>query len=1228
MWYKKNLFTLAVIINIIIAVFLSVNVRADDPAGDEQATFNISVPDTLLILDLSGSMSSNPAGNSTYKYGTTSCTKDTVACNPPTNLAYPYFAGDTCSPDDTPGVCHGSTDYTRIYAADANCTPSDTAGACRGTDDVVRKFAFNDSCTTQDVPGKCHAITGTYYYAHDSECILNNSTCVSPVTGSYIWGSSSSCVASASCKSPIDPGYIWGRSTSCTADTTNCKSRITSPFIYGRNSTCTSNTTNCKGAGCSGGFCSSSKTGCSYDCSSLITDCSGGFCADSQTGCSTNCSSRITDCDGGFCAASQAGCNVNCYTDCSGGFCATAKSGCDVNCSNSYLNCSGGFCERSKINCSTDCSYYNCVDGYCKYPKTACSTNCDCRDGACKNSKTGCTYNCGTTDCKDGFCSNKFQTDCNTNCTKLTIAKRALFKILDDDKDNTISDNDSASLNVRFGFMRFKSGDDTDGAYASGNNLLVYPLSAILTDGTASVKGIPYQTTYCGKTATTDKCITSTASCPVDDANYIELGRDASNNCIRTSDDCTTGECVAGENATGGTPLTSSLKEAVTYLNYHKSKDPSKLCRQKFVIVISDGADTYTCGGNGQECQEHMYKRRRAAVAATKQLKDAGYRVFVIGFGSDMPDYLKNTLNWMAYYGDTSTSGAKSGNTSAYNINKTAVCNLSTASANCFPSGVTSCTADASTITNADCGSSTTAFRATNNDPGYLSLSGYAFIAGNADELTKGLKEAVDTIRNATYSFTQVSIQASRTMLENYLYEAAFEPINNDPFWVGHLKRYRICGTADPNCAAGALAGSINGSSDWDAGLILKNTAGSARNIYTLNSGGSLTAFQTDNLTNTILNVASDTDRQNVVKFVRQGELDSSYEKFGWKLGDILHSVPLLIATPNSNFFDINDTGDPKAYQTYLQNHVRTSLNGAQIVLIGANDGQLHAFKTGEASADGGKEAWSFIPPNLLPKLRNFTHPTHASADITGSHGYFVDGLSTAAEVWLGTGTIGSTAKSEGDWKTYLVSSLGRGGISTLWSKYSYCVCPTGTADCSTAFSPSYSSTYKYYCGYYAFDISQTTSTPVFKWVLGGTSGLSATHGDYLGQPWSKMFFGRVRLNNTEKWVGLMGGGCAGADCSSTAPGDKHGKGFFVVDLSTGNILWKYTYADNSRMAYNIPAAPYGVDYDMDGFMDTVYLGDVGGNMWRFKFCLASEDTTSSPCTYSKWSASLLLNNH
>ena len=67
--------------------------------------------------------------------------------------------------------------------------------------------------------------------------------------------------------------------------------------------------------------------------------------------------------------------------------------------------------------------------------------------------------------------------------------------------------------------------------------------------------------------------------------------------------------------------------------------------------------------------RQAMYELRRQTVAATKQLYDAGYKVFVIGFGSTMPLYLQNTLNWMAYYGGTvNPLVAQSGSTTGYNL--------------------------------------------------------------------------------------------------------------------------------------------------------------------------------------------------------------------------------------------------------------------------------------------------------------------------------------------------------------------------------------------------------------------------------------------------------------------------------------------------------------------------------------------------------------------------------
>jgi Tfp pilus tip-associated adhesin PilY1 len=79
------------------------------------------------------------------------------------------------------------------------------------------------------------------------------------------------------------------------------------------------------------------------------------------------------------------------------------------------------------------------------------------------------------------------------------------------------------------------------------------------------------------------------------------------------------------------------------------------------------------------------------------------------------------------------------------------------------------------------------------------------------------------------------------------------------------------------------------------------------------------------------------------------------------------------------------------------------------------------------------------------------------------------------------------------------------------------------------------------------------------------------------------------------------------------------GRGFFVVELSSGRILWSYTRGNDATMTYSLPASPAVVDVDGDGFIDTAYIGDLGGNIWRFKFCTGGDDDT---CGISNWSGS------
>jgi len=762
-----------------------------------------------------------------------------------------------------------------------------------------------------------------------------------------------------------------------------------------------------------------------------------------------------------------------------------------------------------------------------------------------------------------------------TKCSRVEIAKRAIYGILNADSIDPINDNDYCALAVRIGFMRFKGGDDTGGNYNSGNIQLVWPIS------TASGSVTKYQQIYCNNTTS---CASTVTSCSGSH------------------------ECVVGETPDSGTPLASSLNEAKLYLDYHKGLDTYAACRNKFVILITDGEDTYACGGDGTDTQNDMYVRRRESVAKAKALADAGYKVFVIGLGSTMPHYLINTLNWMAYYGGTVNPGeAPSGSTAGY-----------------VPSG-TSCNASGTVTTtcNDSDGDTQAGHCATTNDPATAKLRGYAFVAADANALNAALQQAMQIISAATYSFTQASVQSSRTQDENFMYEASFEPIEGEPFWHGHLKKFAINDNGSIGCCTSASGAHPPCTTPCDAGEVLQNTVASNRKIWTCTAGSCTFAppnFTTAIITPAILGVADNAHRDNVVGYIRgDSAFNPDYTVGGggtknvFKLGDVFRAAPITVGSPNPYFDDLRDGN--RAFGMFRASHCRTSavpcLNNKRIVAVGANDGQVHAFH-----ADGLSEAWSFIPPNLLPNLKMIAHMTNPT---TETHQYFVDGSLTADNVWLGSGD--GIAKNPADWHTILVFGEGRGGsssapTSTLWSSVS---------SCDSNFSPVYYNTttgitYPYNCGYYALDITETLA-PTFMWHLGGSNPINTTlDAPYLGDPWSEVMIGRVRIGGNERWVGFIGGGYNIVDCSGGgACSDTRGKGFFVFDLRDGTILWRYT---NPNIKSAIPAAAAIVDLDGDGFIDTAYIGDLGGNIWRFTFCKAMD---GSACGIGNWKGGRLF---
>lgn len=687
-----------------------------------------------------------------------------------------------------------------------------------------------------------------------------------------------------------------------------------------------------------------------------------------------------------------------------------------------------------------------------------------------------------------------------TDCSRVEIAKRAIKNILDADGNGTVETVDFNTLNMRMGYMRFYDcGSDTGTDYNAGCNRLT---NAINT---------PYPTIW---------------------------------------------NAISSAGATGGTHLANSLREAKLYLDDHKSGDEAKACRKKFVILLSDGADTLSCSGNGSETQSDQYKRRRETVARAKALSDAGYKVFIVGFGANFPARDKNTLNWAAYYGGSDNQSITNSVTGTYLI----------PSGQLFPSGTTSCSNNSTP------------------DPGLQNISGYAYFAENPSQLEETLIDIRNYILNllaesTSYVAPVVPIsQMESTSSMNRMYLAMFKPTLNS-LWLGNIKKFGIADTPAGNIKVGDII-DVNSNpaitpqneidktarSYWSSGadggevvkggvggkLAIRDLANDPRKIYTyvgLPDKKLLTApenaFTVENaqITSSKLGIPDDpVKREQIIKFAhgydaydwnhngntnekRKGRFinDAGNEvEVDWILGAFIHSRPLIIHYANKS-----------------------------VVYAGANDGMVHAFDDSD-----GRELWTFIPPSLLPRLKDFE--TNVTLQI------FSDGPPRAYIKKTG-GTIT---------KAILIFGLRRGGDRYI------------ALDVTDPDAPSL-----------LWEISPSTSSPLLGHEV--TTGFGR-----LGQTWSAPGIKKVADGEEgATFVAFFAGGydeCNDPNMSCGAS-DQKGNAVYAIDILTGSKLWEFTKTDDSRMTYSIPSDIAALDLNGNGKIDRLYVGDTGGQLWRFE---------------------------
>jgi type IV pilus assembly protein PilY1 len=299
---------------------------------------------------------------------------------------------------------------------------------------------------------------------------------------------------------------------------------------------------------------------------------------------------------------------------------------------------------------------------------------------------------------------------------------------------------------------------------------------------------------------------------------------------------------------------------------------------------------------------------------------------------------------------------------------------------------------------------------------------------------------------------------------------------------------------------------------------------------------------------------------------------------------------PQAAATPADNYLVGTRTID--AYEKYFEDH-----QGRQrIVLVGANDGLLHAFDGG-APADSppaqdptlpfrnfrytkgtGNELWAFVPPDQLPRLW--------LAMVGTGHQYYMDGDIMIRDIWSdgSASTNHAGFKESAEYHTVAIASEREGGTHFV-----------------------------------ALDVTDVTS-PQLRWMWpppcssdeqewGQTWGQFAPRAPPIGpillQTTAGSGITRYGLTTEERWSVFLNGG--------HDPYNLRGRQAALLDVWTGAPLFRAGFNPGSSgpdgaMMYAMPATGAMIDYGVgsgyapDGFFDTAVVGDEGGQVWTFRF--------------------------
>jgi type IV pilus assembly protein PilY1 len=428
---------------------------------------------------------------------------------------------------------------------------------------------------------------------------------------------------------------------------------------------------------------------------------------------------------------------------------------------------------------------------------------------------------------------------------------------------------------------------------------------------------------------------------------------------------------------------------------------------------------------------------------------------------------------------------------------------------------------------------------------------GKYFYSSDAQSLSNSFQNIIDDILAKTSSFVAPIVPISRmekTSAGDKIYLALFKPVK-DGMWSGNMKKFGVAQANNPGqgIAVGDLLDAAGLKALDSAGQIL----GTARSFWTASDTLDGPDVERGGLGEVLMNRSSTRKiytymGTNVELTHGSNEFSLSNtlvtpEELGLGVGDTAARDKLIKFVHGLDAYDDNGNGETGEKRDWI---LGAFLHSRPLILHYGTDQSVIFAGSNDGALHAfddasGEELWAFVPRNLLSKLQALHQ------DVLEP---FVDG---SPKAYLST---------DGN-KKILIFGQRRGGDR-----------------------------------YIALDVSDRL-TPKFLWEINpSTDGFSE-----LAQTWSSPQIGKVKLGSETKWVAFITGGFDdNQDNDPVTLPDSKGRAIYMIDVLTGARLWRYSYEENNAMTYSIPSDIARVDVDGDGWIDRLYVGDMGGRLWRF----------------------------